>query len=88
MPLEGSVFGALMNLEPCRFNYRPETGLTTEDQIGLIAEQVDEHVSELVVKDPTGKIVGVNYLKMVPMLLAMIQTQQHDIEELKEKVNQ
>jgi len=45
-------------------------------QYGLIAEEVDKVYPELVIRDDTGKIQGVHYEELAPMLLSEMQQQQ------------
>jgi uncharacterized protein involved in exopolysaccharide biosynthesis len=48
-------------------------------QYGLIAEEVDKVYPELVIRDDTGKIQGVRYDELAPMLLNEVQQQQATI---------
>ena len=48
-------------------------------QYGLIAEEVDRVYPELVIRDASGKIQGVRYDELAPMLLNEAQQQQHKI---------
>ncbi len=45
-------------------------------QYGLIAEEVSKVYPELVIRDESGKIQGVRYEELTPMLLAEVQKQQ------------
>jgi hypothetical protein len=45
-------------------------------QYGLIAEEVDKVYPELVIRDEAGKIQGVRYDELAPMLLNEAQKQQ------------
>jgi len=45
-------------------------------QYGLIAEEVDKVYPELVIRDDKGKIQGVRYDELAPMLLNELQKQQ------------
>jgi len=54
-------------------------------QYGLIAEEVDKVYPELVIRDNSGKIQGVHYEELAPMLLAEVQKQQATIRTMSEK---
>jgi hypothetical protein len=55
-------------------------------QYGLIAEEVDKVYPELVIRDETGKIQGVRYDELAPMLLTEVQRQAGEIRDLKQQV--
>ncbi len=52
-------------------------------QYGLIAEEVDKEYPELVIRDDAGKIQGVRYDELAPMLLNEMQRQAAEIRYLK-----
>src|SRR5580700_626913 len=54
-------------------------------QYGLIAEEVDQVYPELVIRDDAGKIQGVRYDELAPMLLNEMQQQQRKIEAQDER---
>ena len=54
-------------------------------QYGLIAEEVDKVYPELVIRDNAGKIQGVRYDELAPMLLNEVQKQQATIRTMSEK---
>jgi hypothetical protein len=66
----------LKELRPVSFHLKtdPEGAL----QYGLIAEEVDKVYPELVIRDNSGKIQGVRYDELAPMLLNEMQ-QQHKL---------
>lgn len=73
----GSDTDKLMQLRPVRFHLKtdPEGAV----QYGLIAEEVDKVYPELVIRDASGKIQGVRYDELAPMLLNEWQKQQRTI---------
>jgi hypothetical protein len=80
----------LRQLRPVSFHLKsdPKGAL----QYGLIAEEVDKVYPELVIRDDTGKIQGVRYDELAPMLLNEMQQQQRitaaqtaEIRDLKQK---
>lgn len=54
-------------------------------EVGLLAQNVEEHMSEFVTTDANG-IKKLDYAKMVSVLVKTVQEQQAQIEELKAKV--
>ncbi|MBN2633573.1 MAG: tail fiber domain-containing protein [Bacteroidales bacterium] len=67
--------------DPRNFNF-PEG-----KQIGVIAQEVEMVIPELVMTDPEG-LKSVDYVKMVPLLIEAIKEQQKQIDELKAIVEQ
>jgi hypothetical protein len=55
-------------------------------QYGLIAEEVAKVFPELVIRDETGKIDGVRYDELAPMLLNEVQHQAAQIRDLKQQL--
>jgi hypothetical protein len=67
----GSTSEKLKQLRPVTFHLKtnPEGAL----QFGLIAEEVAEVYPELVVRDPSGRVDGLRYDELAPMLLNEVQ---------------
>jgi endosialidase-like protein len=64
----------LAQLRPVTFHYKTDAkGIR---QYGLIAEEVAKVYPELVIRDDSGKIQGVHYEELAPMLLNEVQRQQ------------
>lgn len=80
----GAASSRLMALRPVTFRYKahPDGPL----QYGLIAEEVEQVMPELVVRDATGEVESVAYHEMPAMLLNELQRQQAQIEELRRMV--
>lgn len=55
-----------------------------KNQIGLIAEDVEKIYPELVTKDKNGNIMGIQYNRVVPILIEAIKKLNQEIEILKE----
>ena len=55
------------------------------DEAGLIAEDVNKIIPNIVVKDEDGKPFGIQYTKLVAYLVEAIKDQQKQIDELKRK---
>jgi hypothetical protein len=67
----------LQQLRPVTFHLKTDRQRTT--QYGLIAEEVAKVYPELVIRDDAGKIEGVRYEELAPMLLNEVQQQQREI---------
>ncbi|HMD72505.1 MAG TPA: tail fiber domain-containing protein, partial [Steroidobacteraceae bacterium] len=73
----GATAGKLEQLRPVSFHLK--TDPTGALQYGLIAEEVFKVFPELVIRDGSGKIQGVRYEELAPMLLSEVQQQQATI---------
>jgi trimeric autotransporter adhesin len=68
----------LRQLLPVAFHYK--TDPQAIPQYGLIAEEVDKVYPELVIRDEAGKIQGVRYEELAPMLLSEMQRKERKID--------
>jgi hypothetical protein len=57
-------------------------------QYGLIAEEVAQVYPELVIRDKAGRIQGVRYDELAPMLLNEVQQQQTQLQDMKQQLAQ
>jgi trimeric autotransporter adhesin len=73
----GSTSEKLSQLRPVSFHIK--TDPTGAIQYGLIAEEVDKVYPELVIRDNDGKIQGMRYDELAPMLLNEVQKEQATI---------
>ena len=73
----------LLQLRPVKFRYKKADASGEKPlQYGLIAEEVAEVYPELVVRDAaTGRIDGVRYEELAPMLLNEMKLQKHRLTE-------
>jgi len=80
----GSYTAKLTQLRPVTFHLKnaPEGAL----QSGLIAEEVAQVYPELVIRDEKGRIDGVRYDELAPMLLNEMQKQQRKIAAQSETI--
>ena len=80
----GSNTDKLRQLRPVTFHLRtdPKGAL----QYGLIAEEVAKIYPELVIHDETGKVHGVRYDELAPLLLNEVQRQQRQLDDLRQQV--
>jgi hypothetical protein len=74
----GSGTAKLDKLRPVSFKLKSDA--TGTRQYGLIAEEVAQVYPELVIRDRTGRIDGVRYEELAPMLLNEVQKQQRKID--------
>lgn len=89
----GSNSGRLQQLRPVKFRYKADAQGTL--RYGLIAEEVAKVYPELVVRNQNGRIDGVRYDELAPLLLNELQQQQRinsaqaaQIRELKGQVKE
>jgi len=74
----------IYNLRPVTFDWK-DTG---HRDYGLIAEEVNEHLPELVQKsDTTGEVEGIKYTKLTSLLIKTVQKQQEQIDDLTNRIN-
>jgi hypothetical protein len=77
----GTKTGNLEHLRPVTFHLKSDPHGAV--QYGLIAEEVDKVYPELVIHDAAGKIQGVRYDELAPMLLNEVQQQRTELEAIK-----
>ncbi|MEE4115884.1 MAG: tail fiber domain-containing protein [Marinilabiliaceae bacterium] len=74
---------SFMNLRPVSFVWNDDTATPGKEDFGLIAEEVEEVLPELGIKNPDGTAEGVSYHNVNIMAVKVIQEQQREIEQLK-----
>ena len=72
----------ILNLRPVTFNWK-ETGA---HDIGLIAEEVNLHLPELVKKNEEGEVEGIKYSKLTSLLIDVVKKQQSKIDSLESEI--
>ena len=82
----GDISSRIYGLRPVKFNYKKhlEKGLDRKEY-GLIAEEVNQIIPEIVVKNNAGEIDTLQYQHLPVFLLAEIQKLQRRIEALESK---
>lgn len=80
----GSSTEKLAQLRPVKFHYKHDTEGT--QYYGLVAEEVAKVYPELVVHGPHGRIDGVRYDELSPMLLNLVQQQSAEIKEQRDEI--
>ncbi len=74
----------VLALQPVSYNWKEKP--TTDNKIGLIAQDVKKVVPEVVTGDEAKEKLGMNYAELVPVLINAIKEQQKEIDDLKEMV--
>ena len=80
----GDSTEGLLRLRPVTFRYKAQPGGRT--QFGLIGEEVEKVMPQLVVCSSSGEVETVLYHEMPAMLLNELQKQQRQIEDLKSEL--
>lgn len=88
-PLDNCL-DAVLALNPVRYNFK---GIPDQDEIGLIAQEVQQIVPEVVHQADDGKYLGVAYQNLVSTLIGAVQelsekldSQQNHIEYLEQRL--
>ena len=87
-PVDGNVLDALLALDVIDFVYNDKAPDYSQDGLrhfGLIAEEVAEVMPNVVKMDAEGLPAAVIYSDLIPLLLAILQRQQKQIDELRKK---
>jgi hypothetical protein len=77
------ALNSIMQLTGVIYDRKDKTSI---NEPGLIAEDVNRVLPNLVTKDDNGNPYGIQYTKLVAYLIEAVKDQQHQIEELKKKV--
>jgi hypothetical protein len=77
-----NALDSIMKLTGVIYDRKDKSSL---NEAGLIAEEVDKVLPNLVTKDEKGNPYGVHYTKLVAYLVEAIKDQQRQIDELKKK---
>ncbi len=88
IPLENSL-AKIIQLQGISYDWRvdefPELKFPSGRQIGLIAQEVEQIIPEIVSTDQNG-YKGISYEKLTPVLVEAIKEQQKQIEELRNEI--
>ena len=79
----GDISSSLLKLRPVIFDYISNK----ESSYGFIAEEVNEVMPELVIRDKSGEIMTVNYSHIPVLLLNEFKKLIERIEDLEKKFN-
>jgi hypothetical protein len=75
----------VLQLQPVRFTWKDDAG--SEQKIGLIAQQVQGIVPEVVSGDAQKEILGMNYAALIPVLINAVKEQQQQIDDIQKRVD-
>ncbi len=75
---------AILDLQPVRFKYK-DSG---QEDVGLIAEQVEEHVADLVIYDNQGRPEAVKYDRLGVYLLEVVKQLKAENNRLNDRIDQ
>ena len=76
----------LMKLRPVSFMWKKDAPLAGENDIGLIAQDVEKILPKLVHHDNKG-ILSIDYVRLTPILINAVQEQQRQIDDLRAEIN-
>ncbi len=82
--MSDSYCDKINQLRPVTFNYKEHTA--NKKQFGLIAEEVEQIMPELVVHDENNQIYSVAYLNLIPILLKEAQMHKREIDKVKQNL--
>ena len=80
-PLDADT-DAVLNLRPVKFQWKT----TGQEDIGLIAEEVEQQLNDLVIYDNEGRPDAVKYDKVALHLLGVVKAQQEKIAQLEKRL--
>jgi hypothetical protein len=86
-PIEDAI-RQIHQLRPVSYKYRqdiPQLHLPTANQLGFIAQEVEQIFPESVSSDDTG-FKRIDYISLIPVLVAALQEQQQQIEDLRSEL--
>lgn len=75
----------VMQLRPVSYDWKSNTN---EHKIGLIAQEVQLVVPEVVTGDPASQTLGMNYAELVPVLINAVQELKTEVDNLKKEIEQ
>lgn len=76
----------IMKLRPVTFNYKSDVAKTKT--FGLIAEEVKEHMPQLVVYDSAGEVLSVKYHELPVLLLNELQRMYTRVKDLEDEIDE
>jgi trimeric autotransporter adhesin len=82
----GDASERLYSLHPVKFRYiKPDEQGEKPVQFGLIAEEVAEVLPEVVYRNAEGKVEGVRYDELTPLLVNEVQERKQQLTEMREQ---
>ena len=80
-----NILPAVLQMQGVKFDWKDDK-YGSDNNYGLIAEDVDKILPNLVSHDNEGKARGIQYTKLTAVLLEAIKEQQEQINDLKSKI--
>ncbi len=74
----------VMQMQPVRYHWKDSA--MPASKIGLIAQDVQQLIPEVVVGDKSKETLGMNYAELVPVLINAVKEQQQQIDAVQTKV--
>jgi len=91
IPISNAI-GIIGLLNPVSYDFKqdefPELNFSENTRYGLIAQEVERHLPELISKRGEEEYRSLNYIDLIPILIKAIQEQQSVIQALNSKVGQ
>ncbi len=75
----------VLQMNPVRYNWKTDS--LSHSKIGLLAQEVEKIVPEVVVGDESKETLGMNYAELIPVLINAVKEQQQQIDEVQKKVS-
>jgi len=75
----------LMKLRPVAYNWKAQPEMA---KVGLIAQEVQKVIPEVITGDPATDTLGMNYAELVPVLINAIKDLKQQVDELRKQVEQ
>lgn len=73
----------LMQLRPVVYRWKNDP---SQLKVGLIAQEVQKIVPEVVIGNPSGDTLGMNYAELVPVLINAVKELKQQVDELKKQL--
>ena len=87
LDISDEMVDKIMKLRPVQYVLNHD--LSKKSHYGFIAQELEEHLPELVLNIPNKNLInmkGINYLEILPLLVYKIQKMQNEIDFLKEQL--
>ncbi|MCS7000680.1 MAG: tail fiber domain-containing protein [Candidatus Kapabacteria bacterium] len=82
----GNALEKVLAMRGVQYRWKPEYG--GNEDIGFIAEEVGEVLPWVVQRDSKGEYIGMDYMRVVPVLVEALKEEHRRNEELRQKVAQ
>jgi hypothetical protein len=82
--VDSFIANKILNLSPKQYTYLNRTD--NNIHYGLLAQDVELVYPSLVKNDGEGNVKSVNYIELIPLLIAQIKSLQQQIDELKNNI--